>query len=803
MDTLLRDLRYSLRLLSRAPAFTAAVVLTLALGIGANAAIFSVVNGVLLKPLPYQDPDRLVMVWGKHTTIGREVASWPDFVDWRDGTTAFEQLAGSGNIALNLGSDTGEPERVRGNRVTANWLPTFGARPMLGRGFTKEDEVFGSHRVVVLSHGLWQRRFGGKPELVGQPITMNGVPYTVIGVAPPGFRYPETAEMWVPLAFDPARLPSRRGDFLTVVGRLKPGATVERAQSELTAMMTRLAGEYPQTNTGWTAEVIPLHEQVVGNVRRALLVFSGAVGLVLLIACANVANLMLARAAAREREIAVRASLGAGRARIAGQLLTESVVLSVLGGALGLLLAAWGVGALRALRPGNLPRLDEVGVDGPVLAFTAAISVVTGMAAGLAPLLRLTRTELSSSLREGSRGAAGGRLDRVRGGLVMSQVALALVLLTGAGLLVKSFSRLMSVDPGFSADSRLTFAVSLPASKYAEEPRVVGFYEQLQARLAALPGVRSVGATTSLPMGGGFGYNTFLIRGRPLPEPSVVQDAAVSAVTPGFFQTLRIPLRSGRVFSATQDGLGTPQTVVVNEAMVQRFWRGQDPIGQRVSLGDTSEAGWYTIVGVVGDLRIEELTRDPYPQIYFSAPQVASRTLTVVAHTSGDPLRLAAAVRREVAALDRDLPVFELTTMEERMARSVAQPRVNLALLAVFAGVALALAAVGIYGVVSYTVSQRTREIGIRVALGASGREVLGLIVRQGMAPALLGVAAGVAASLALSRALTGMLYGVSATDPLIFLAVAGTLTLVALLASLVPARRASRVPPTEALRYE
>ncbi|HKG90587.1 MAG TPA: ABC transporter permease, partial [Gemmatimonadaceae bacterium] len=702
MDSLLRDLKFTLRTLSRAPAFTAAVAITLALGIGANAAIYSVINGVLLKPLPYAEPERLVMVWGNHTTIGRETASWPDFADWRGGTTAFEQLAGSGNIALNLGSDTGEPERVRGNRVTSNWLQTFGARPLMGRGFTTADEVWGSHRVVVLSYGLWQRRFGSNPQIVGQAITMNGLPYTVVGVAQPGFRFPETAELWVPLSFDPSRPPpGRRADFLTVVGRLKPGATVERAQAELSAIMKRLVAEYPQSNTGWSAEVVSLHDQVVGGVKRALLVFAGAVGLVLLIACANVANLMLARAAAREREIAVRASLGAGRGRIARQLLTESVILSLIGGGLGLLMAVWGVSALRALRPGNLPRLDEIGVDGGVLAFTAAISVLTGMVAGLAPLLRLTRSELSSSLREGSRGAAGGRLDRVRGGLVMSQVALALVLLTGAGLLVKSFSRLVGVDPGFRGDDVLTFAVSLSPTKYAEEPRVVAFYQQLEARLAALPGVRTVGATSSLPMGGGFSYLSFLVRGRPVPDPSVVQDAAVSAVTPGFFETLRIPLRAGRLLDASQDGPGTPQTVVINETMAQRFWRGTSPLGQRLSRGDTSEAGWYTVVGVVGNTRIEELTREPYPQIYFSAPQVGTRTLTLVAKTSGDPLRLAGAARREVAALDRDLPVFELTTMEERLARSVSRPRVNLTLLAVFATVALALAAVGIYGVMS------------------------------------------------------------------------------------------------------
>ena len=802
MDALTRDLRHAVRSLRRSPGFTAIAVLTLALGIGANSTIFSVVNGVLLQPLSYANPDQLVMVWGHHTTIGREVASQPDFLDWRAGNSVFSQMAAGANTTFDL-TGVGEPERVSAALTTANFFQTLGVTPVIGRLFAPQEERGAGNQVVILSYGFWQRRFGASPGIVGQTITLSGLPYTVIGVAPPGFRFERDVDVWAPLNLDTKR--GRRGDFLTVIGRLKPGVTLDGAQAQMTTIARQLEQQYPETNTNWGIELVPLKDQLVGAVRPALLIFMGAVGLVLLIACANVANLMLTRATAREREMAIRATLGAQQSRLVRQMLTESVLVSLAGGALGLLLAVWGVGALRSTQSSVIPRVSEIGVDGWVLAFTLLLALATGVLFGLVPALRLARGELHGALREGARGASGGMgVRQLRGVLVLAEVALALVLLVGAGLLIRSFDRLQRVDPGFHPDHVLSAEIVLPRARYGEAPRQRAFYRQLLDGMQGTPGVTSAALVSDVPLSGGASYLSFSVAGRPDPGPGTVQDAEVFVASPDYFRTLGIPLLQGRLFT-TQDDAGKPNVVVINHAMAQRYWPGGNPIGARVTLDDPrdSSASWSTVVGVIGDVHHNRLNQEPYPQMYAPVAQVPQRAMMLVARTTGDPTGLVGAVRRAVTSLDASLPISNIMTMEERVSHSVAQPRVNLTLLALFAGVALALAAVGIYGVVSYTVVQRTRELGIRMALGARPGDVLRLVIRQAMAPALAGVVLGLVGAWGGTRLMASLLFGVSASDPVVFGAVALFLSGVALLASYIPARRATRVDPLVALQYE
>jgi putative ABC transport system permease protein len=801
MSTLVQDLRYAVRSLRKAPAFTLVAVLTLALGIGANSTIFSVVNGVLLQPLPYAQPDRLVIVWGHHTTIGREVASQPDFLDWRAQNSVFSGMAALAHTSFDL-TGVGEPERLRAALTTADFFPTLGVTPALGRTFTPEEETSAGGHVAILSYGFWQRRFGGQPSVVGRTITLSGLPYTVVGIAPAGFRFERDVDVWAPLDVDTKR--SRRGDFLTVVGRLEPGVTLDRAQTQMSTIASRLAQQYPETNTSWGVELVPLKDQLVGTVRPALLIFMGAVGLVLLIACANVANLMLTRAASREREMAIRATLGAAQSRLVRQMLTESVLVALVGGALGLLFAVWGVAALRGAQSSLIPRLGEVGVDGPVLAFTVVLSALTGVLFGLAPALRVGRGELHGALREGARGASGGMgVRQLRGALVLAEVALALVLLVGAGLLIKSFDRLQRVDPGFNPDHVLTASIVLPRARYGEVVRQRAFATQLLDALRSTPGVQSAALASDVPMSGGASYLSFSIAGQPDPAPGVVQDAEVFVASPDYFRALGVPLRQGRLISE-QDDAGAPNVVVINRAMAQRYWAGRDPLGARITVGDPADStSWRTVVGVIGDVRHNGLSADPYPQMYAPMAQMPQRAMMVVARTTGDPTGLAGALRRSVTSLDANLPVSDVMTMQERVGQSVAQPRVNVALLGLFAGVALILAAVGIYGVVSYSVVQRTRELGIRMALGARPGDVLRLVIRQAMAPALAGVAFGLVGAWGGTRLMASLLFGVSASDPVVFAAVALFLAGVALLASYIPARRATRVDPLVALQYE
>ncbi|MHB1223780.1 MAG: ABC transporter permease [Gemmatimonadaceae bacterium] len=800
MDSLLHDLRFALRTLRRNIGFTVAAVLTLALGIGANAAIFGLVNGILLKPLPYADPDRLVMVWGRYPDFGRTSTSLPDFRDWRDQATSFAGMAARHGTLFNLTGE-GEPEQLRADRVTANFFETLGVRPFLGRDFrTEEERIGGDDDVVVLSHAFWQRRFAGDRAMVGQPIQLSGRPYTVIGVAPEGFSFGPDVDLWAPARVDTTA--NRRSEYLTVFGRLEPGVPLQRAQAEMAAVLARLAEQYPETNGRLQSEVIGLRDDVVGGARSALFLFAGAVGLVLLIACANVANLLLARASSRSREIAVRMAIGAGRGRLMRQIITESVLLALLGAGVGLLIAVWGIEALRVAGDGLLPRMGEVRVDGAVVLFSVIVACVTGVVFGFAPAMRLSGGAMHAALKEGARGASAGAAGRLRNGLVLGEVAVALLLLVGAGLLMRSFQRLTEVDVGFDARGVLTYELLLPRARFPEPAQLPQFYDRLLESSRALPGVQAAAVADGVPMGGA-GYITFAIEGR-TPPPDAGEDLQPFAVSPEHFAALGIPLRSGRLFT-TGDAGDAPDVVVINEEMARRFFDGRDPVGRRITFGDPADtaATWRTVVGVVGNVAQEGVTAAPYPQLYLPIAQNPSRAVVVELRTAGDPMALAAAARQVVRSMDAELPVTEMRTMEDRVAADLARPRINVVLIGIFAGVALLLAAVGIYGVISYTVVQRTREIGIRMALGANTEDVRRLVVRQGMTPVLGGIGIGLVAAVVASRLLRSLVYGVSTTDPLTFVLVALFLAAVALLATYLPARHATRVQPVIALRED
>ena len=816
MGILLQDLRYGARSLLKSRSFTLLAVVVLALGIGANSAIFSVVNAVLLRPLPYPEPERLVVLWGDNVNTDRHaVVSYPDLEDWRAQAQSFEHVAAF-NQAGTLLRGEGEPEPLSGADVSADLFPMLRIQPALGRAFTREEDRAGADPVVLISHGLWQRRFNSDPRVVGRQIRLGagGVSTTVLGVLPEGFSFPPQSgrtDFVRPVAAVIGERTTRRGSYsLPVVARLKPNVTARQATEEMRAIGERLEQQYPDEGFRLGSALVPLEEEVAGRgVRRSLYVLLGAVGLVLLIGCANVANLLLARAAARHREIAIRTALGASRLRVVRQLLTESLLLSSAGGALGLLIAAWGVDLIVAAGPA-LPRLRGVTLDLPVLAFTAAVSALTGVVFGLAPALSAARVDLQESLKEGGRSAtAGAGRSRLRSALVVSEVALSLVLLVGAGLLIRSFANLVGVNPGFDPENVVATNVSLARQKYPEADRQQAVFAEMIGRLQALPGVESAGAIYPLPLGGTTTGNTFVIEGRPAPRPSDKPSANYRAVSPDYFRAMRMSVTRGRAFTE-RDTTDAPQVVVVNETFARKFFAGEEALGKRVAIERAGPGGAEVqqpreIVGVVGDVRHEGLDEDAGPEFYVPYTQAPESSMSMVVRAAGGGAAagMGASVRDAIRQVDRDQYVPAVQQMTELVAGSIARRRFNALLTGLFAAVALLLAAVGIFGVTSYTVAQRTHEIGVRMALGARPASVLRLILGQGLRLILFGVGVGLAASLALTRVLAGLLYGVRPTDPLTFAGIPLLLTAVALLACYIPARRATKVDPMVALRYE
>ena len=806
MSVLWKDLRYAFRMLWKSPAFTLIAILALALGIGANTAIFSVVNAVLLRPLPFKDPNRLMTVWENNLQQGQAhgMVGSANFTDWKNQNQVFESLAAYFNWSYNLtGGD--EPQRLRAIVVSGEFFPTLGVEAQLGRALAPDDDRDGKDDVIVLSHAFWQSRFGARPDVIGQTALLNGRSHIIVGVMPSGFNFPdEKVDIWRPMAMSAQQAQDRRGKYLSVIGRLKTGVSIAQANAGMDNIARRLEQQYPEANAGWGVRLVPLHEETVGKVSTILLILLGAVGFVLLIACANIANLLLARAASRTKEIAIRAALGASRRRLISQFLTESFLLAVMGSVLGLLIALWGSDALIALSPGNIPRLREVGMDGRVLGFTLLLALLTTLIFGLAPAWQTSKPDLNEVLKEEGHGATGGSGHRLRRLLVVAEVAVSVVLLVGAGLMIKSFVQLQRVNPGFDSHNLLTMEITLPAARYGQNQQQIAFFQQTLEQIKTLPGVEAVGAVQDLP----FKFNEMsfplTLEGHGAATAAEQPKAVYRAVTDDYFRTLKIPLVKGRGFTA-QDDLNTMPVVIINQATANRFWPGEDPLGKRIRFGEPNDPA-YTVVGVVGDIKHMGLDADEGTVIYQPHAQKRFgwlRWMTLVVRTNGEPMTMAAAVRQRIQGIDKDQPVDNIVTMEQLMAKSVAQPRFLTMLLGVFALLALVLTAIGVYGVVSYTIAGRTREIGIRMALGARGGDVLRLVIGQGLKMVLIGVVIGLAGAAALSRVMTSLLFGVSATDPAIFIIIALLLTGVALLASYIPARRATKVDPLVALRYE
>jgi predicted permease len=805
MRTLLQDLRFGARVLAKSPGFTLVAVFVTALGIGANTAIFSVVNAVLLRPLPYEHPERLVRAYGYNEKRGvtSMSVSFPNFADLREQSGVFDALGAYADTEQALTGD-GPPEQVIGVRSSGNLFEVLGARAALGRTLAREDEQPGGSPVVVISHGMWQRRYGGDAGVLGRQITLDGRPRTVVGVLPASFQFlfvNEAAEFYVP--FDPkgAMEVQRTAGFIEVVGRLREGVTLERAGAEVGAVAARMAQTYPKENANVGFRLVGAHEEMVGSLRPMLFLLLGAVGFVLLIACANVANLLLVRASRRGRELAIRVALGAGRGRVIRQLLTESLMLSTAGGTVGLLFAMWGVALISSFVPADVPRFHETGLDPLVLGFTTAASVLTGVVFGLAPALQASRVDLNETLKEGGRGTSEGGKGRLRSALVVAEVAVSLVLLVGAGLLIKSFVRLRSTDPGLDPRGVLTASISLPPTRYAENEQTVAFYVRALERVAALPGVEAAGAIQPLPLSDSSMSTSFWVDGQPDPGPGACPSSAARVITPGYLRAMGIPLVRGRAFTE-QDDANAPKVLLVNEALARKHFPGEDPVGRRLSIGLNGING--EVVGVVGDVRHRRLNTTPGPEYYVPFRQVPFDTMSLaVRTTSGDPAALASSVRAAVQEIDGELPVYGLRTMESLVSESVARERFSTTLLVAFAALAMVLAAVGVFSVMSFIVAQRRHEIGIRVALGAQRADVLRLVVRGGLGLTLAGVGVGLVAALALTRLMSSQLYEVSASDPLVYGGIALLLTCVALLACLVPALRATKVDPMEALRYE
>lgn len=809
METFWQDLRFGLRQLLGKPGFTLIAILSLALGIGANTAIFSLVDAVLLRPLPFHEPERLAIVWEDATRVGfpRNTPAPANYADWKAQNQTFEDMAALswGNYAL---TEEGEPEKVESQEVTANFFGLLGVKPVLGRTFTPEEDRPGTNRVVLVSHGLWQRRFGGDPALVGKELLLDGRKHTVLGVMPPGFQFlSKETGLWVPIAFSPEQLANRGGHYLTVVARLKPGVTLAQARADIAAITARINQAHSTSWHGFElgSTVISLREQLAGDVRPALLVLLVAVGFVLLIACANIANLLLARGAARYREIAVRTALGAGRGRIVRQLLTESVLLAITGGVAGLFFAWLSFSFLKQIIPDSMALNAGVRIDIRLFSFTLLLSLLTGVIFGLVPALQAAKVDLNEALKQsGGRTGTGTGHRRLRSALVVVEIALALVLLVGAGLLIQTFLKLRALDIGVNAENVLTLRTSLPRSKYSELPKRTAFYQQVLERVRAIPGVVAAGYTTAVPLTWKGGTNGFTIEGQP---QGAGQDANSRQASVGYMETMEMKLRQGRFFNEHDDAQAQP-VALINETMARQYWPGENAVGKRFKLGGTdSTRPWVTVVGIIGDVKEMGLEAPAKAEFFFPYQQMPEtlwnmpRDLTV--RTTGDPLSVVAAVRQAIWAVDPAQPISNVRTMNDIVGEEVAQRRIGMTLLAAFAALALLLSSLGIYGVLSYAVTQRTQEIGIRMALGAGRHEVLRLVMTEGLRLAGAGVAIGLGVSFALTRLMAGLLFGVSASDPATLAGVTLLLTAVALLACYVPARRATKVDPLIALRYE
>ena len=805
------DFRFAFRQLRKSPGFTFIVVLTLALGIGANTAIFTIVNAVFLEKLPYRDANRIAVIW--ETNADRpghsNVVSPANFIRWKERATAFESLAAYAETRANL-TDGGNPEELIAQNVTAEYFSVIGVGPFLGRAFSAEESANPKSHVVILSYELWQRRFGSDQSIIGRSIQLNGNPQTVIGVMPAGVRLflkagslvNKPADFWWPYVLGPeARQPM--GRYLSVIGRLKPGVTMETARRDMNMISTSLTAELPAFDTGWGIKLVPLREELSDELRPALLLLSGAVAFVLLIACANVANLLLARGAARRHEMAIRTALGGTRAQIIKQLLVESLTLGILGGLFSLLVAQWSLALLEALSPVDLTAVGHLSLSYPVLAFTGAVSILTALTCGLASAFEGSREDVQQTLVQGGRQIGGGLYHRrLRHAFVIGEIALAVVLLVGAGLMLRSFASMRQVDPGFDSMNVLTMRMQLPRAKYPDDSARIRFFRELIVRVAAVPGVQAAGAVSYLPMAGLGAGTSFTIEGQPPSAPGQDKTTAVTVCENGFFRTLKIPLLRGRLFTE-QEMQEKRDVVIINEALAHRYFPDQDPIGKRVTIDMTDRDVPTEIIGIVGNTKAVDLVTPAQPESFWPHPQLAYNLMTLTVRTAGNPLGSARAIEAEIHALDKDQPVSDVRTMEQWVAKSLAQTRFSSLLLVTFAGLALVLAAVGIYGVMSYAVSQRTSEIGVRLAVGAEGKDILKMIVWDGVRLAGAGLAIGLVLAIALSRTLTSLLFQTMAADPLTYAFVTTVLGTVALLASYVPARRASRIPLVQALRYQ
>lgn len=810
MSALLQDVRYGLKVLWKNRGITLVAALVLALGIGANSAIFSIVNALLLRTLPFEKSEQIVMVWEKRARQGSNETpvTAADFHDWREQNQSFEQLAAFNGASFTLTSSD-QPEQYMGANVTSNFFSALGVKPMLGRAFSKEEEQPGSNHVVIMSYGLWQRRFGSDPNIINRQVALNGETYTVVGVMPTDFEFfDRDINWWSPLSLKEDELLNRGLHFLVVVGRLKQSVTLAQARADMETIASRLEQQYPDKNAGHGVNLIPINEQFSKDYKTILLILQFAVGFVLLIACANVANLLLSGAAKRQKEIAIRTALGATRLRLIRQLLTESVVLSLLGGLLSLILALRAISLIKTIIPeatnAIIPGWDKIGLDARVFGFTLLVSVLTGMLFGLAPAIYASKVDLNESLKEGTKGSAGSSRHRVRNILVISEIALALMLLIGAGLMIKSFQLLQHVNPGFETDNLLTMELPLSEAKYPTLAQQVIVLQQFEERINSIQGVKAAGLVFALPLSGHGASRTFTIEGQPPPTPTQEPRAGFNAISPTYLRAMGIPLLKGETFTQ-QDLLNNSNgKVIINSTLAQRYWPNEEPLGRRLKIGGAqSKNPWLTVIGVAGDVKHIGLDSDVKSEIYVPITQAPAPLVALVVRTASDPTKLVADVRNQIQSIDKDQPIGNIKTMNQVLAEAVAQPRLYTILIGIFAGLALLLAVLGIYSMMAYSVVQRTQEIGIRMALGAQPRDILRLVLSEGMRLTLIGVAIGLVGSFVVTRLISSLLFGVSATDPVTFIAVTSLSIVIALIASYVPARRATKVDPMIALRYE